>query len=58
MREAAFVYFLGLIGIPQSPAFAVGLSWLMALYLTGLVGGLGLLFERRAEPPATASDAA
>lgn len=48
VREAAFVFFLGRVGIGESQAFAVGLGWLMALYLTGLVGGLLFLFERQA----------
>ena len=51
IREAAFVFFLGRVGVPESEAFAVGLAWLMALYLTGLVGGILFLFERRAAGP-------
>lgn len=49
VREAAFVFFLGRVGIPESQAFAVGLAWLMALYATGLAGGALFLFERRQE---------
>jgi uncharacterized membrane protein YbhN (UPF0104 family) len=52
VREAGFVYFFGRVGIPQEQALAVGLTWLAALYLTGAVGGLLFLGDRRARPAA------
>lgn len=51
VREAAFVFFLGRVEIPESAAFAVGLAWLGTLYATGLVGGILFLFERRGRAP-------
>ena len=50
VREAAFVYFLGRAGIGHEPALAVGLAWLAALYLTGGIGALLFLADRRKEP--------
>jgi uncharacterized membrane protein YbhN (UPF0104 family) len=50
VREAGFVYFLGRVGIPQEPALAVGLTWLAALYLTGALGGILFLLDRRERP--------
>ena len=47
VRESAFVLFLGRVGIAPEPAFAVGLLWLVALYLTGAIGGLLFLADRR-----------
>ncbi|HKA25440.1 MAG TPA: lysylphosphatidylglycerol synthase transmembrane domain-containing protein [Candidatus Eisenbacteria bacterium] len=50
VREAAFVYFLGRAGIGHEQALAVGLAWLASLYLTGGVGALLFLSDRRREP--------
>lgn len=52
VREAGFVYFLGRAGIAKEPALAVGLAWLAALYLTGAVGALLFLVDRRSAPKA------
>jgi uncharacterized membrane protein YbhN (UPF0104 family) len=52
VREAGFVYFLGRVGIPQEQALAVGITWLAALYLTGAVGGVLFLADRRGRPAA------
>jgi uncharacterized membrane protein YbhN (UPF0104 family) len=62
VREAAFVYFLGRAGIAKEPAFAVGLAWLAGLYLTGAIGAVLFLLDRRsgakAEPGAKADPGA
>jgi hypothetical protein len=50
VREAAFVYFLHRAGIPPEQALAVGIAWLAALYLTGGVGALLFLVDRRSGP--------
>jgi uncharacterized membrane protein YbhN (UPF0104 family) len=50
VREAAFVYFLGRAAIGHEQALAVGLAWLASLYLTGLIGALLFLADRRKEP--------
>lgn len=49
VREAGFVYFLGRAGVAKEPALAVGLAWLAALYLTGAVGALLFLVDRRSD---------
>jgi uncharacterized membrane protein YbhN (UPF0104 family) len=56
VREAAFVYFLGRAGIGHEQALAVGLAWLASLYLTGLIGALLFLMDRRKEPKQTSLD--
>jgi len=47
VREAGFVYFLGLVGVPEEPALALALGWAALLYLVGLVAAVGLLFDRQ-----------
>src|SRR5262245_6463155 len=47
VREAAFVLFLSRAGIGPEPALAVGLAWLAALYLTGAVGAILFLADRK-----------
>jgi uncharacterized membrane protein YbhN (UPF0104 family) len=55
VREAAFVYFYGRIGILSESALAAGLVWLAALYLTGAIGGVLFLLDRRSAPASAAS---
>jgi hypothetical protein len=50
VREAAFVYFYGRLGVDAASAFAAGLVWLVALYLTGAIGAGFFLLDRRAKP--------
>jgi len=52
VREAAFVFFLSRADIGREQALAVGITWLAALYLTGLVGALLFLADRRGRPEA------
>src|SRR5262249_53452254 len=50
VREAGFVYFLSRVGIEKEPALAIGLCWLFSLYLTGAIGAVLFLIDRRALP--------
>jgi uncharacterized membrane protein YbhN (UPF0104 family) len=53
VRETAFVVFLGRVGIGAEPALAIGLAWLAALYLTGAVGAILFLADRKKRPEPT-----
>jgi hypothetical protein len=46
VREAAYLYFLGRVGVPHALALAVALGWLAVLAVVSLAGALGFLFER------------
>lgn len=46
LREAAYVFFLGRVGVPQTQALALALGWFALLVGTGLLAALGLLFDR------------
>jgi len=56
MRENAMEMLLGTYGVAKDQAIAVALLWGLGTILTGLVGGLLFLLDRRAEP-APAPDA-
>ena len=56
MRENAMEMLLGKYGVAKDQAIAVALLWGLGAILTGLVGGLLFLLDRRAEP-APAPDA-
>jgi len=56
MRENAMEMLLGKYGVAKDQAIAVALLWGLGTILTGLVGGLLFLLDRRAEP-APAPDA-
>jgi uncharacterized membrane protein YbhN (UPF0104 family) len=45
IREAAYVYFFGRVGIQEGPALALALSWFVLLVMVSLLGALGLLAE-------------
>jgi uncharacterized membrane protein YbhN (UPF0104 family) len=54
VREAGFVFFLGRVGVDESHALALALTFFVLLLAIGLVCGLGLLLDRdapRAENP-------
>jgi uncharacterized membrane protein YbhN (UPF0104 family) len=55
-REAAYVYLLGLSGIPREEALSLGIMWLSIVIINGLVGGGIYLFggELRASPKSNA----
>jgi len=44
VREAGYVFLLGLIGVAPAAAFAMGLLWSVVVFLGGLGGGAALLF--------------
>ncbi len=46
VREAAYLYFLGRVGVAHSLALALALGWLAVLAVVSLAGALGFLFER------------
>jgi uncharacterized membrane protein YbhN (UPF0104 family) len=46
LREAAYLYFLGRVGVSHALALALALGWLAVLAGVSLVGALGFLFER------------
>jgi uncharacterized protein (TIRG00374 family) len=46
VREAGFVYFLGRVGVPESEAFALALTFFALLLVIGLAAGVGLLMDR------------
>ncbi len=58
IREAAYVYFFGRVGLEEGPALALALGWFALLVLVSLLGAFGLLFDRDAAPPAAAAPAA
>jgi uncharacterized membrane protein YbhN (UPF0104 family) len=47
IREAAYVFFFGRVGIQEGPALALALSWFALLVMVSLLGALGLLAEPR-----------
>lgn len=46
LREAAYLYFLGRVGVSHALALALALGWLAVLAALSLIGALGFLFER------------
>ena len=52
MRENAMANLLGKYAVPKDQAIAVALLWGLGTILTGLVGGVLFLLDRRAEPAA------
>jgi uncharacterized membrane protein YbhN (UPF0104 family) len=52
MRENAMEILLGKYGVAKDQAIAVALLWGLGTILTGLVGGVLFLLDRRAEPAA------
>jgi uncharacterized membrane protein YbhN (UPF0104 family) len=46
LREAAYLYFLGRVGVSHALALALALGWLAVLAGVSLVGAVGFLFER------------
>jgi uncharacterized membrane protein YbhN (UPF0104 family) len=56
IREAAYVYFFGRVGLAEGAALALALGWFALLVLVSLLGAIGLLFDRDAAP--RAADAA
>lgn len=56
VREAGFVFFLGRVGIAKEAALAVGLVYLAALYVTGSLGALLFLIDRKKERSARGVD--
>jgi hypothetical protein len=45
IREGGYVFFLGLIGIQEEQALAMGLLWTGIVLSSGLVGGLAILLS-------------
>jgi uncharacterized membrane protein YbhN (UPF0104 family) len=45
IREAAYVFFFGRVGIEVGPALALALRWFALLVMVSLLGALGLLAE-------------
>jgi uncharacterized protein (TIRG00374 family) len=50
LKEAAFVFFLGLVGVPQAAAFALSIVFHFIIVLSSLPGGL-VWFRERSTPP-------
>jgi uncharacterized membrane protein YbhN (UPF0104 family) len=50
IREAAYVYFFGRVGLEEGPALALALGWFALLVLVSLLGAFGLLFDRDTAP--------
>jgi len=48
VREAAYLFFLGRVGVPHPLALAIALGWLAVLAVVSLLGAIGFLFERSA----------
>ncbi len=46
VREAGFVFFLGRVGVEESQALALALTFFALLLVIGLVAGVGLLMDR------------
>ncbi|MGH7725197.1 MAG: lysylphosphatidylglycerol synthase transmembrane domain-containing protein [Candidatus Eiseniibacteriota bacterium] len=46
VREAGYVYFLGRVGVEETPALALALGWFALLLAVGLLAAIGLLFDR------------
>ncbi len=46
VREAGYVYFLGRIGVAETPALALALGWFALLLTVGLLAAIGLLLDR------------
>lgn len=57
LRESALVTLLGPHGVAAEPAVAVGLLWLTGQVITGLIGGVLFLIDRRAAPRTAVPDA-
>lgn len=55
IREAAYVYFFGRVGLEEGSALALALGWFALLVLVSLLGAIGLLFDRDAAPPTAAA---
>jgi len=47
LREAAYLYFLGRVGVSHALALALALGWVAVLAGVSALGALGFLFERR-----------
>jgi uncharacterized membrane protein YbhN (UPF0104 family) len=47
LREAAYLYFLGRVGVSHALALALALGWLAVLAGVSILGALGFLFERK-----------
>ena len=50
LKEVAFVFFLGLVGVPQAAAFSLSLVFHAIIVLSSLPGGF-VWFRERATPP-------
>ena len=55
VREGGLVLLLAPVGVPKDVAVAIGLLWFLATILTGLIGGVLFLLDRR--PSASISEA-
>ena len=55
VREGGLVLLLAPTGVPKDVAVAIGLLWFLATILTGLMGGVLFLLDRR--PSASISEA-
>jgi uncharacterized membrane protein YbhN (UPF0104 family) len=50
LKEAAFVFFLGLVGVPQASAFSLSIIFHFIIVLSSLPGGF-VWFRERSTPP-------
>ncbi len=59
LREASYVYLLGLFGIGPEQAFSLGVMWFSLVLTNGMLGGLPYLFggELKVKDSLTAEDA-
>lgn len=55
IREAAYVYFFGRVGVQEGPALALALSWFALLVFVSLLGAFGLLAEPKSRAVAPAA---
>jgi uncharacterized membrane protein YbhN (UPF0104 family) len=53
LKEAAFVFFLGLVGVPQAAAVAISLVLHAVIVLSSIPGGL-IWWQKRELKPAQA----
>lgn len=56
LKEAAFVFFLGLVGVPQAAAFALSIVFHFIIVVSSLPGGFVWFRERSAPPIMTDSE--
>ncbi len=56
LKEAAFVFFLGLVGVPQAAAFSLSIVFHFIIVLSSLPGGF-VWFRERSTPPIMTDDA-